>query len=153
FLTESGLLAALGGLVSLAFAYTTANLLVAMVPAPETPLRVDIDFNLQFVAITVTASALAVLLFGLLPAWRATRLDLIPSLREGSGSVGVATHSWWTPGKLLVIAQVAFALVLVAAAAIFARNLQRMGAIDIGFDRSSILLADVKPGEAGYQGD
>jgi predicted permease len=101
---------------------------------------------------TLAASFLAMLLFGVFPAWRASRMDTSPALKEGSGSLGAATRSWWTAGKVLVVCQVALAVLLVSAATLFARNLQGITQQDMGFERTRMLLFDIAPGESGYSG-
>ncbi|MEO8026921.1 MAG: ABC transporter permease [Bryobacteraceae bacterium] len=153
-LTESALLAALGGIASIAFAYITANLLVAVVPSRgPANIRLDIELNLQLILATLAITTLAVVLFGVFPAWRTTRLDLTTAMKEGAGSTGTAGHTWWTPGKFLVVAQVAFAVLLVVAAAVFVRNLQRITNLDAGFERAGLVLFDLRPGEGGYSGE
>lgn len=149
FLTESALLASLGGLLSLLFAWIAANSLVHMIPGDD--LRMTIDPDYRLILATFALTGLTVLLFGLFPALRATRLDVAPALKEGAGSIGGVHRSWWAPGKVLVIVQVAIAIFLVAAGALFTRNLQRIVERDTGFDRTNLLVFDIKPGEIGYK--
>ncbi|BDC52656.1 hypothetical protein F183_A49710 [Bryobacterales bacterium F-183] len=149
FLTESAILAALGGVLSVVFALGTARALVTLTPSRE-PLVLDIGLNWELLLFTMGATVFTVALFGIFPAMRATRVDTSPALKEGGGSAGGAAHSWWTPGKLLVVAQVAFALLLAASAALFTRNLQRIISTDAGFERGNMIVFDLKPGQTGY---
>ena len=151
FLTESAVLAGLGGLLSLAFAWSAANLIVKLIPGNE-PVYLPIAMDGRLLLATFGFTSVTVLIFGLFPAWRATRLDVAPALKEGAGSMGAAGRSWWTPGKILVVAQVAIAIFLVAAGALFVRNLQRIQDRDAGFDRRNLLVFDLRPGETGYEG-
>jgi predicted permease len=153
FLTESMLLAGLGGVASLGFAWITANLLLVLVPGGGKDLRVTVPLDGWLLAATLGVSALTVLLFGVFPAWRATQVDAAPALKEGAGSVGGASRSWWTPGKVLLVAQIAVALVLTVSAALFTQNLRRIWTRDTGFERSRLLLFELSPGQIGYQGE
>jgi predicted permease len=153
FLTESMLLAGLGGVASLGFAWITANLLLVFVPGGGKDLRVSVPLDGWLLAATLGISVLTVLLFGVFPAWRATQVDAGPALKEGSGSVGGAARSWWTPGKVLLVAQIAVALVLTVSAALFTQNLRRIWTRDTGFERSRLLLFELSPGQIGYQGE
>ena len=152
FLTESALLAGLGGLLSLAVASATTSLLITLVPTNQFSRTPEVGLDWRLILATVAASVTAMLLFGLFPAWRASRMDASPALKEGSGSLGAAARSWWTAGKVLVVCQVALAVLLVSAAALFARNLQGITQQDTGFERSRMLLFDIAPGESGYSG-
>jgi macrolide transport system ATP-binding/permease protein len=152
FLTESALLAGLGGLLSLAVASATTSLLVTLVPTNDFSRLPEMGLDWRLILATLAASFLAMLLFGVFPAWRASRMDTSPALKEGSGSLGAATRSWWTAGKVLVVCQVALAVLLVSAATLFARNLQGITQQDMGFERTRMLLFDIAPGESGYSG-
>ena len=150
FLTESAILAALGGLLSVVFALLTARGLLTVTPSRD-PLVLDIGIDWQLLLFTMAATVLTTAIFGIFPAFRATRVDTSPALKEGGGSAGGTSHSWWTPGKVLVVAQVAFALLLAASAALFTRNLQRIINTDAGFERGNMIVFDIKPGQTGYK--
>jgi predicted permease len=101
FLTESALLAALGGTASIAVAYITANLLGQFM-AQRDWVPVTVAFDLRILAIAGATTAVALLLFGLFPAWKASRLPSAPWLKQGSGSLGYGTGRKWNSGRLLV---------------------------------------------------
>lgn len=151
FLTESAILAMLGGLLSIVFAVVTAKALLTLTPARE-PLVLDIGLDWTLLLSTMAATIVTTAIFGVFPAIRAARVDTSPALKEGGGSAGGVGHSWWTPGKVLVVAQVAFALLLAASAALFTRNLQRIVSTDAGFERGNMIVFDIKPGQTGYSG-
>jgi predicted permease len=150
FFTESALLAAFGGLLSLAVTYATANFAVSLMPGN---LRLDFAIDARMMLATSAVTAFAALAFGLYPAWRAAHMDAAPALKEGSENVGGIRHGRMTSGKLLVLAQVALGVLLVAAGAVFTAHLRKIVMSDTGFERTRLLMFDVRPGELGYQGE
>ncbi len=154
FLTESGLLAALGGLLSLVFAVLTVRVLLALLRTSRDALPASLGLDAQTLAAAFSLTVLAVLAFGLFPAWRAAS-GTAPgqALKEGSGSLGVSARSWWTPARMLVVFQVAFSLLLVVAAMLFTRNLRRIDRTDPGFERRNLLVFEVRPGQLGRTGE
>ena len=81
------------------------------------------------------------LLFGLAPAWRATRIDLAPALKNVRGSVTRSLR----PGRILSIAQLALSLVLLVGAGLFVRSLQKLNGEDTGGLRQSVVMLRVEP--------
>lgn len=150
FLTESLLLAGCGGLLSIAVTYAVANFAVTLMPGSP---RLDFSIDPRMVFATLAVTALTAAAFGVYPAWSATRVDAAPALKEGGGSVGGVRHGFLTPGKLLVLAQVSLGVLLVAAAAAFTAHLRKTLSAETGFDRTRLLLFDLRPGESGYRGD
>jgi predicted permease len=149
FLTESAMLAALGGAASVAVSYLTANLLGRFLAGRDGfPISVALDWH---VAVTVgITSAVALLLFGLFPAWRGATLPSAACLKEGSGSIGTAAGRKWTTGQVLVLTQMAMSVVLVFSAVVFTRNLIGIESADPGFDRRNLILFGIRPGTSGY---
>jgi predicted permease len=148
FFTESALLAACGGVFSLIVAYATANFAVTLMPGN---LRLVFTIDARMILATLAVTAFTAIAFGLYPAWRAAQMDAAPALKEGSGSVGGVRRSWWAPGKVLVLAQVALGVLLVAAGAAFSAHLRQIVTRDTGFERSRLLIFDLRPGESGYR--
>jgi hypothetical protein len=144
FFTESALLAALGGLLSLVVTYATANFAVTLMPGD---LRLDFEIDARMIFATLAVTAFTALVFGLYPAWRAAQMDAAPALKEGSGSAGGVRHGWIDPGKLLVFAQVALGVLLVAAGTAFTAHLRNIVTRETGFERTRLLIFDVRPGE------
>jgi putative ABC transport system permease protein len=135
-LTESGLLAALGGLLGVALAYTATPLLARLVPtslpiasAPAVDLRV-----LGFAAVMTVAVALG---FGVVPAWRALRDVDATGLREGARG-GVGGRRERLRGAL-VLAEVTLSVALLASAGLLLRALARVQAVDPGFRADGVL--------------
>ena len=148
FLIESTLLAMLGGVASVSVGYSISNLLGRFVTERDNrPIAVTLDFQILVIAGAITTMAL--LAFGLFPAWRGSRMTQASWLRQGAGSVGPARHKW-SSGRLLVVAQMAMSVVLVMAAVIFTRNLLALQWADPGFDRHNLVLFGIRPGTSGY---
>jgi predicted permease len=149
FFTESALLAAFGGLMSMIVTYATANFAVTLMPGS---LRLEFDINGRMILATFAVTVFTAFVFGLYPAWRAGQVDASPALKEGSGSVGGVRRRWMAPGKVLVLTQVALGVLLVAAGAAFTAHLRKIVTRETGFERTRLLMFDLRPGESGYQG-
>jgi predicted permease len=149
FLTESALLAALGGLASIGIGYLTANLLGQFLAAYNNrPIAVTLDFRILAMAGAITM--LALIVFGLFPAWQGSRMSNATWTRPGTGGLGSAGGRKWNAGRLLVVAQMAMSVVLVMTAVIFTRNLLALRSADPGFDRRNLVLFGIRPGTSGY---
>ena len=98
-------------------------------------------------AIAAAASALAAILSSLLPALRVVQGDLTPVLKEGARDTGFR-RSRLRSG--LVVAQVGLSVLLVVGAGLFVQSLSRVRAIDIGYDRSNIIMVRADPARAGF---
>jgi predicted permease len=152
FLTESALIALLGGAASLFVAYATGNLLGQFVGGRESlPLQVSLDFRILLLVGAITTTALVI--FGVFPAWRGSHGLDASWLKQAGGSIGSAQRRKWTSGRALVVAQMAMSVVLVMAAVIFTRNLRALQTADPGFDRRNLVLFGVRPGTSGYPAD
>ncbi|HZF41414.1 MAG TPA: ABC transporter permease, partial [Blastocatellia bacterium] len=147
-MTESLLLAALGGALGLMFAYWGRDVLVALRPLAAT--LPDLKIDLRVLGFTTAVTILTGILFGLAPALRATKVDLTSALKDGAGQTG---YSRSRLSKGVVVAQVAMSLVLLIGAGLFVRTLHNLMRIDLGFNRENLLLFSVSPGEIGYKGE
>jgi predicted permease len=140
-LTESLILALIGGSLGIGFAAIANRLLLRLVSGGfETiPLNICLDHRmLGFACIVTVATAI---LFGTIPAFRATRLDLTNSLKDGRGSSSVGAKSLLA--KALVISQVALSLVLMVGAGLFLRSLVKLSSMDPGFNRENVLRLQI----------
>ena len=146
-LTESLLLAMLGGVFGIVVAQVGIRALVALSP-PELPRVNAIRLDGTVFAFALVITALIGLVVGLIPALHAFRSDLHIGAQQSSGR---------TPGghqltrRTLVVSEVAIALVLLVSAGLLLRSLQRLFAIDPGFDASHVLTMQVQ--ESGHQYD
>jgi predicted permease len=141
-LTESALLAAAGGALGLIAAPAAAASLVRFLSSAVGRFDFTFAIDRQLLVFTTFAAFGAVLLFGLVPALAATRLDLSSVLKgrantAGSGPIGAR------PGKVVVVAQVAISCVLLVVAMLFARSLGSLTSMDAGFRRENIVLFGV----------
>ena len=150
-LTESILLAMLGGTLGLVFSHWAMGLLMAFVKNGQQQVSLNLSLDLRVLGFTVLISVLTGLLFGLAPALRATGLDLIPALKETAGTLRMG-GSRLAIDKILVVAQVALSLFLLIGAGLFVRTLQNLKSVS-GFDAENVLVfsIDVKPGYTAPQ--
>ncbi len=149
-LTESLVMSLAGGVLALAFAVWASGLLLRLV-ANHGNLFLDAHLDGRVLVFTAVVAILAGLLFGLVPAWQTTREDLVANLRESA--VGQSRGSSQLLGKLLIVVQVAFAMVLLVGAGLFLRTLYNLENADVGYSRDGLLLAEVDFKMAGYRGD
>jgi len=149
-LVESTLLSLLGGAVGVLLALALIPVLVAS-QLSELPVPVSIDLapDPRVLAFTVVLSLLTGLLFGLLPALRLSRTDLVTALKHEPGTD--SPHRRRFGGRnLLVVGQIGFSLLLLIGAGLFIRSLQKAQAVDPGFDIEHNLVAGIDLAAAGY---
>ncbi len=149
-LAESVLLAALGAVAGLAFAWWGARGLIAMQPFGVLALQIDpsLDWRvLGFASATALATGVA---FGLAPALRATRLNLTSEFQGGARTLGTGSRSGLA--KSLLVVQVALSLVLLVGAGLFIRTLRNLQHVDIGYNRERLLLFQVNAAANGASG-
>jgi putative ABC transport system permease protein len=139
-LTESMVLATLGALLGLVFAFWAKNLLHTAITAQMGHIpKVSIDPRV--LGFTVGLALLTGVLFGLAPALRSSRIELVESLKEGGrGSRGSKHHRL---SDLLVIAEVAIALVLLIGAGLLLRSMLLLQRVDPGFRLGNILCMTI----------
>ncbi len=149
-LTESVLLSVLGGALGLVFAVWIKDGLLAVSDWGGRGMRaLDPQLDWRVLGFTIALSLATGILFGLAPAWRTTRLDLTPALKE-SGRTSSAVHrSWLSRG--LVVFQVALSLLLLVGAGLFVRTLVNLQRVDPGFNTQNLLLFEIQPGLIGYK--
>jgi predicted permease len=145
-LTESVLIAVLGGAAGLLFAHWFVRLLLTYLPQ-QSQVSLDVAPDGRVLGFTLAVSLLTGLLFGLAPAWQATRLDLTSSLKDAVGRSAGRTRL--ALNKLLVVLQVALSLFLLVGAGLLVRSLQNLKDMDTGFDRENLIQFSVDPGR-GY---
>ncbi len=149
-LTESLLLALAGGALGIGFASGASRLLLEMISRGPDTVRLDVSLNVRLLAFTVAVTLGTALLFGTLPAFRATSLRLTESLKSGRGAAGAGKSPL---AKVLVVSQVALSLVLMVGACLFIRTLVNLNHIDAGFNKGNVLRLDIDSAVTGYNGD
>jgi predicted permease len=151
-LTESLLLAALGGALGAALAFGADRiLLAAFVPSRLDGLKITSAPDFRVLLFTVGITAATGLLFGLLPALRATKPDLAPALKENAGAV-VGGGSVLLR-KALVVSQVTLSLLLLVGAGLFMKSLSNLRNLGPGFPVERLIAFDINPPNAGYTAD
>ncbi|NPC84544.1 ABC transporter permease, partial [Pyxidicoccus fallax] len=153
-LTESLLLSLAGGGLGLALATAVLPALLALAPEglPGTHIGLsgaDVEVNGAVLAFTLGASLLTGLLFGLLPAWQASRPDLQEALREGAQRA-TAGRAGGRTRRLLVVGQVALAVVLLVGAALLIRGFAALSNTAPGFDSRNVHVLRMSLPEARY---
>jgi len=147
---ESVLLAALGGSLGVIIAWWGSQALVWMASTGPQPLPLDVTPNARILGFTLFASLLSAIIFGMAPALRATRFELIPALKDGGGDAAM-TRSLL--GKALVVAQVALSLLVLVGAGLFVRSLINLRNVDTGFNQQNVLLLQPATDSVGYKDD
>jgi predicted permease len=147
-LTESLILALSGGVLGVAFASIANHLLLRMISGgPETiPLNISIDLRLLTFTFAVTVATAIV--FGTVPAIRATNIQLAEALKDGRGPQAAGARN--PLARALVISQVALSLVLVVGAGLFLRSLVNLNHVDIGFNKQNVLRLQIDSSSVGY---
>jgi predicted permease len=145
--TESLLLAVLGGVTAVAVAYTLYGALVHMMAESDSRFHMDFVVNLLVLAFSVGATLLAGLAFGVFPAWQATKADAAVALKEqGRGAGGSLGRS--RSGPWLVSLQLALSLPLLVGAGLLTRTAYNLTRADLGFPAERLLLVRVDLREA-----
>src|SRR5262249_46262604 len=151
-LTESLLLALIGAAAGVLLAGVGAQYLLKLLASGRTSVLLDAQPDPRALVFTGLLSILTALLFGLAPALRASRTDLIPALKEGGRGLE-SGGSRRTLSRGLIVAQVALSLVLLVSAGLFLRTLRNLHSIDLGFERENALLVALDPSHSGYTRD
>lgn len=146
FLTESLLLAGLGGVAGIWLGVLAHRGLTRL-------FDLDSGFNLDWRVLVFTAGVcvFAGAFFGLAPAFQGTRLDLSPSLK-GESRKAANVRSGLALGKSLVVLQVALSLMLIVGTGLLMQTLRNLTRVDPGFDQKNVLLFWIYPTTGGYQG-
>jgi putative ABC transport system permease protein len=147
-LTESVLLAIVGGALGLLLAIWSLDLLVSLRPA-NLPRLAEIGVNRTMFLFTFAVSVVTGLLFGVAPALQASKLDLNEGLKESSRG-GTDSPRRQRLRALLVVSEVALSLVLLVGAGLMMRSFSRLLAVDPGFKADHVLTAFVSLPDAKY---
>ena len=140
-ITESLLLAGIGAALGALFASWGSRLLVRLISRSNELVSLDLGADRRVLVFTIAVATLTGLLFGLVPAWRAGRVD--PQTAMKAQGRGVAEgHTRFGIGKVLVAAQVALSLVLIVAAGLLMGSWRKLSTADPGFRRDRVLLVD-----------
>lgn len=137
FMTESLLLAILGGAVGLGFAQVLIQTFNALIPPNTLPSEADISISIPVLLFTILTTTVAAILFGCAPAWQASGVDPNTALKEG-GAAGAST-SRQRLRRILVVGEFALALVLLSSAGLAVHSFRNLTQVDLGIRRDHIL--------------
>ena len=147
-LTETLLLGLLGGLGGILVALWVSPGKISVIPGLSLPVNLDLSFDWRVFAYSFAAAAFTGVFIGIWPAARASGIDLITILQEGSrGEAGVGRHR---VRNFLVMAQVAGSFVLLIIAGLFVRGVQHAGKVDLGFQPDHVVNITMDPQQMGY---
>jgi macrolide transport system ATP-binding/permease protein len=152
-LTESVLLASLGGALGVLFAVWGMRVLTVLLANGRPDFTLHAQLNGHVLGVAAALSVLTGVLFGLAPALQATRVDVMPALKDARGGPSPARHSFWRIrlSDALVVGQIAISLVMLVAAGLFVRTLSNLQSIELGFNRQDLLLFQVDARKAGHK--
>ncbi len=149
-LTESLVLASIGGIGGILLAYWLGDVLISLLPATPVPLSLDPQPDFRVIIIAVLLALLSGVIFGLAPALQTTRWDLTQELRERAMATGGGGIHRWNLRNLLVIAQIAVSLLLLIGSALFLKSFHSAQQIDPGFRTENLVIVSIDPALAGY---
>jgi putative ABC transport system permease protein len=150
-LTESVVLAILGGVAGLLIATWGLDVLIALSP-PDTPRLEQVGVDVRVMAFTLGVSLLTGLVFGLVPALESSKPDMNESLKEGGrGSTGGRRGS--RVRNLLVVSEIALSLVLLICAGLMIRSFVRLQAFDLGFNPNNLITMHVQLPGSKYRNE
>ncbi len=146
-LAESLLLALLAGFVGTVASRALQPAIDGQFTPPGFPPGAPMGFDWRLIAFTLLASAATGLFTGLLPALRATRIDILPLLKGGSPNATRTRHPW---RSLLVVGQVAASSVVLVCAGLAVRSLHQLSQVKLGFEPTRLLVASLDLGRQRY---
>jgi predicted permease len=145
-LTESVMLASLGGAFGVLFAIWGVRTLTLLFSRGQENFTLHAELNWTVLGVTAALSMLCGLLFGLAPAIQATRPDVMPALKSGRGGGPRRRRAQ----HILVVAQIAMSFVILVAAGLFVRTVDRLHSVQLGYARENILLFSLNARQAGH---
>jgi macrolide transport system ATP-binding/permease protein len=152
-LTESVLLASLGGALGVLIAIWGIRFLTLLLANGRNNFTLHADLNWHVLAVAVVLSLLTGVLFGLAPALQSTRVDVMPALKETRVGQPVARHSFrrLSLSHVLLVGQIGISLLMLVAAGLFVHTLSNLQSIELGFNRQNVLLFQVDARKAGHK--
>jgi putative ABC transport system permease protein len=149
FLTESSVLALIGGVLGCGLGVVLLHGLVAVMPEGTLPAEATLQLNLPILVVTLAATMLCGLLFGCAPAWYASRVDPAEALKEGGRSGGSASHNKLR--RVLVVGEFAMALSLLAGAGLALHSFWNLAHVDLGLRTDHVLKFDLAQADGRFK--
>jgi len=152
-LTESLLLASLGGTFGVLFAIWGVRFLTLLLGNGQANFTLHAELNWHVLGAAIALSLLTGVLFGLAPAMQLTHVDVISAMRETRSGQPARRHTFWRISlrHVLVVAQIALSLLMLVAAGLFVRTLTNLESIEVGFNRENLLLFELDARKAGHK--
>ncbi len=150
-LAESLVFSLAGGLVSLWIAGWGTHALLVLASSDGKAVPLDTRIDMRVLAFTLAVSLLTGILFGLVPALAARKIDVAPSLQKTSRSVVEGGGSRYSFRNALVVVQVALSLLLLVGAGLLVRSLEKLSETDLGYRRDHLVVASLDFSSAGYK--
>ena len=147
-LTESLLLSIIGGVIGLLLSVWLTDLLISLSP-PDSPRFGEVNLDYRVLAFTIAISGLTGVIFGLVPALQASKLDVNGSLKQG-GRTGEGTRRT-SARSLLLIGEVALSLMLLVGAGLLIKSFLRLQEVKPGFNPDNVLTASISLPGAKYK--
>src|SRR5215469_4260908 len=141
-LSESLLLAVAGSACGLFLAFAVSRILVAFISTGDNQILLDLGTDWRVLGFATALAVLTTVLFGLTPAFRATRVEPATLLQSGTRGM-TGGRERFSLRRILVVSQVALSVVLLMGALLFARSLRNLTTLNIGFQQNGILIASV----------
>ena len=151
-LVESALVAVIGGALGILIAVWATGAMLSLIPPLPIKISLDLSVDSRVLIFTAVASLATGILFGLAPALRVTRPDIVTVLKSESGSIDLGGRRL-TLQNVLVVSQVAMSVILLVAAMLFVRALGNAASIDPGFRVDNLLIAKAEMRPGGEQPD
>ena len=149
FLTESSLLALIGGGLGCALGVVLLRGLVAVMPEGTLPAESSLQLNVPVLAVTLAATMLSGLLFGCAPAWYASQVDPGESLKDGGRSGAGSSHNKLR--RALVVSEFALALALLAGAGLAMRSFWNLTRVDLGVRTDHVLKFELDQADGRFK--
>jgi predicted permease len=146
-LTESFVLSLAGGALGVLLAGLLMDAIIAIMPPGLLPLEAEIRISIPVLLFTIAATMSAGLIFGCLPAWQATRLDLNEVLKQGARSAGGGRRR---VGRALVVAEFALALTMLAGGGLALKSFWKLSRVDLGIKTDHVLTFNLPVSESRF---
>lgn len=147
-MTESLMLSVIGGTAGLALAYMVRNAIPKMLSSAWSAPAFSARFDWRIFGFAVGVSILTSILFGLAPAWAATRVQVSSGLKEAAQTTTHRRHG--LAGRSIVVIEVALSMLLLVGAGLFAQTLANLRRSHLGFSPDNLLLFELQPPQTEY---
>jgi putative ABC transport system permease protein len=148
-LTETMLLTTFGAVAGVLFAKWSSSLLVQLLSSGRSPVGLDVPIDGRVLLFTTAVATLTGLLFGLAPAWRASRTSPQEAMRSNARGI-TSGHTKFSTARALVIGQVALSLILVVGAGLLLGTFRRLSNMNPGFVSEGVMLVNTNVTNAGF---